>query len=49
VLCARQPAAGTWVTIGRMRARIVRHIPGGFAVEFARIIPVEMFDADIIL
>jgi hypothetical protein len=49
LLCARQPTVGTWVSIGRMRARIVRHIPGGFAVEFARIIPVELFDADIVL
>ncbi|MDB5642427.1 MAG: pilus assembly protein PilZ [Hyphomicrobiales bacterium] len=49
VLSATRLAIGAWVTIGRTRARVVRHIPGGFAAEFARAIPMEMFDADIVL
>jgi hypothetical protein len=46
IISARQLTIGTPVTIGRTRARVVRHIPGGFAVEFARIIPVELFDVE---
>ena len=30
-----RPAMGTPVTLGRMRARVVRHFPNGVAVEFA--------------
>ena len=30
-----RPALGTPVTLGRMRARVVRHFPDGVAVEFA--------------
>lgn len=44
-----QPAMGVWLSVGRTRARVVRHLPDGFAVEFARVIPVELFDADIVL
>jgi hypothetical protein len=32
---AVRPALGTPVTLGRMRARVVRHFPDGIAVEFA--------------
>src|SRR5688500_5844893 len=32
---AVRPAMGTPVTLGRMRARVVRHFPDGVAVEFA--------------
>jgi hypothetical protein len=32
---AVRPAMGTPITIGRMRARVVRHFPDGVAVEFA--------------
>jgi hypothetical protein len=32
-----RPAIGTPVTLGRMRARIVRHFPDGVAVEFASV------------
>ncbi len=32
---AVRPAMGTPVTLGRMRARVVRHFPDGIAVEFA--------------
>jgi hypothetical protein len=32
---AVRPAMGTPVTLGRMRARVVRHFPNGVAVEFA--------------
>lgn len=32
---AVRPAMGTPVSLGRMRARVVRHFPDGIAVEFA--------------
>lgn len=32
---AVRPAMGTPITLGRMRARVVRHFPDGVAVEFA--------------
>lgn len=32
-----RPALGTPVTLGRMRARVVRHFPDGVAVEFASV------------
>lgn len=32
---AVRPAMGTPITLGRMRARVVRHFPDGIAVEFA--------------
>jgi len=32
---AVRPAMGTPVTLGRMRARVVRHFQDGVAVEFA--------------
>jgi hypothetical protein len=31
------PAVGTAITVGKVQGRIVRHIDGGFAVEFARL------------
>jgi hypothetical protein len=31
------PQAGTMVTIGKVTGRVVRHIEGGFAVEFTRL------------
>lgn len=49
IVSSTRPAVGSWVMIGRTRARVVRHIPSGFAAEFARVIPMELFDADIIL
>lgn len=49
IISVVRPALGAWVTIGQTRARVVRHIPGGFAAEFARIVPLEFFDADIVL
>jgi hypothetical protein len=49
IVSAVRPALGSWVTIGRTRARVARHIPGGFAAEFARIIAIELFDADVTL
>jgi len=30
-----RPAMGTPITLGRMRARVIRHFPNGVAVEFA--------------
>jgi hypothetical protein len=32
---AVRPAMGTPITLGRMRARVIRHFPDGVAVEFA--------------
>lgn len=34
---AVRPAIGTPVTLGKMRARVVRHLPDGIAVEFSSI------------
>jgi hypothetical protein len=41
------PAIGTPVTVGSRPAQVVRQFSGGFAVEFNRLIPAEMFDDDI--
>ncbi len=38
---------GTPVTLGTRPAQVVRQFAGGLAVEFNRLIPVEMFDEDI--
>lgn len=43
------PPVGARVEIGRRAGRVVRHFNGGLAVEFARLIPIEEFDEDIIL
>ncbi len=47
--CASLPAVGSRVEIGRRAGRVVRHFNGGLAVEFARLIPIDEFDEDIIL
>ena len=44
VLADVLPEPGSLVTIGSQRSRVVRHIAYGFAVEFLRLIPVEVFD-----
>ena len=44
-----QPPIGTPVIIGATAAHVVRHFNGGIAVEFARFIPAESFDAFVIL
>jgi hypothetical protein len=41
------PAIGAPVTVGSRPAQVVRQFSGGFAVEFNRLIPAEMFDDDI--
>jgi hypothetical protein len=41
------PAIGTPVTLGSRPAQVVRQFSGGLAVEFNRLIPIEMFDEDI--
>jgi hypothetical protein len=38
---------GTPVTLGTRPAQVVRQFSGGLAVEFNRLIPIEMFDEDI--
>jgi len=43
------PPIGTRVDIGRRAGKIVRHFSGGLAIEFARLLPIEEFDDDIIL
>jgi len=40
---------GTAVVLGKTRARIVRQIDGGFAIEFARPIPSHDLDPDTVL
>ncbi len=42
-----KPPLGTLVTIGRTSGRIVRHVEGGIAVEFTRLIPAETFDENV--
>jgi len=44
-----RPAVGARVLIGSTPAEVVRHLDFGVAVEFARAIPAETFDADLIL
>jgi hypothetical protein len=39
-----QPPLGTIITIGRTKGRVVRHFEGGIALEFLRLMPIEMFD-----
>jgi hypothetical protein len=41
------PPIGAPVTVGSRPAQVVRQFSGGFAVEFNRLIPAEMFDDDI--
>ena len=36
IACDQAPAAGTLITLGKTPSRVVRHIEGGFAVEFTR-------------
>jgi hypothetical protein len=40
---------GTAVTLGHTRARVVRQIEGGFAVEFSRPIPAHELDPETVL
>jgi len=44
-----RPAVGARVLVGSTPAEVVRHLEFGVAVEFARMIPPETFDADLIL
>ena len=44
-----RPAVGARVLVGSTPAEVVRHLDYGVAVEFARTIPPETFDADLIL
>ncbi len=41
-----KPAIGQAVTLGRMRARVVRHVEGGIAVEFAAVQSAESIESD---
>ncbi|HEY8580690.1 MAG TPA: PilZ domain-containing protein [Beijerinckiaceae bacterium] len=45
----KRPPIDSLVTLGQHRARVVRHDPGGYAVEFLRLIPAEVFDENYIL
>ena len=36
IACDQVPEAGTLITLGKTPSRVVRHIEGGFAVEFTR-------------
>jgi hypothetical protein len=42
-----RPPLGTIITIGRTKGRIVRHLDGGIAVEFLRLMPIETFDENL--
>jgi hypothetical protein len=37
VVCKERPALGALVGIGKLQARVVRHLDNGFAVEFTRL------------
>jgi PilZ domain-containing protein len=41
------PPLGSPVTIGRTQARVVRHIDGGFAVEFSRVQTPELLEREL--
>ena len=41
-----KPAIGQAVTLGRMRARVVRHVEGGIAVEFAAVQSAESIESN---
>jgi hypothetical protein len=42
-------AVGTEVVIGSRKGKVVRRLPHGVAFEFARLLPAELFDRDIVL
>jgi hypothetical protein len=44
-----QPPMNTLVTIGSTPGRIVRHFPGGVAVEFMRLLPAATFSDETVL
>ncbi|MBX9740039.1 MAG: PilZ domain-containing protein [Beijerinckiaceae bacterium] len=44
-----EPPIGARVTIGSTRGKVARTFPQGFAIEFARPIPLEDFDVDLVL
>jgi len=44
-----KPPIDARVTIGATRAKVVRTFQEGFAIEFARPIPIERFDEDLVL
>ena len=47
VKCDVKPPIGTIVTLGRTRARVVRHFDGGVATEFTRPMAPEIFDENV--
>jgi hypothetical protein len=42
-----QPPMGTIVTVGQTPGRVVRHIDGGIAIEFLRLMPAETFGENV--
>jgi hypothetical protein len=42
-----KPPIGSPVTLGRMPARVVRHVDGGFAVEFSRVQAADTLEHDL--
>jgi len=42
VRCPVLPALGTMVTLGKTRGRVVRHHDEGFAIEFTRLLPMDV-------
>jgi hypothetical protein len=49
IVSSHSPDVNTLVTIGSQRARVVRRTLDGFAVEFLRLIPIEVFDENFVL
>jgi hypothetical protein len=47
VRCDIQPPIGDLATVGRTHGVVVRHFPGGVALEFSRIMPDDAFDESV--
>jgi hypothetical protein len=49
LVCDARPKVGDPVTLGNTAGRVVRVSATGIAVEFARLLPIESFDEDLVL
>lgn len=49
VSCGEVPAVGSPVTVGKRRAKVARHLPGGFAAEFVLPLGEAQFDEHAVL
>lgn len=49
IATTERPRVDAFVTVGHTRARVVRHLPDGIAVEFVMPLPVGSFDENVVL